>query len=72
MKMRTLDEIRTAGLKALRDNLGQAGMIRFLSRFENGSGDSVREHQQWADRTSMDDIRKLAADHEAEGPESGS
>ena len=36
---RTLEEIRTLGLAALRERLGRAGMIRFLQQFENGSGD---------------------------------
>ena len=30
---RTLEEIRTLGLEALRERLGRAGMIRFLQQF---------------------------------------
>ncbi len=33
---RTLDELRRRGLEALREQLGRAGMIRFLQQFETG------------------------------------
>ena len=35
----TLDEIYREGLRALRDRLGRAGMVRFLQQFETGGGD---------------------------------
>jgi hypothetical protein len=35
-------------------------MIRFLAQFDNGSGDYVAERREWVDRTSLDDLRKLA------------
>lgn len=57
---RTLDEIRRAGLAALRDRLGRAGMIRFLQQFETGSGDYARERHAWVDRTTLADIKVLA------------
>lgn len=53
----TLDEIRQKGLSALRRELGQAGMIRFLQQFERGSGDYAKERHEWVDRTSIGDIR---------------
>ena len=58
--MLTLDEIRREGLDALRERLGQAGMIRFLAQFDNGRGDYTQERREWVDRTSLDDLRKLA------------
>jgi hypothetical protein len=57
----TSEEIRTRGLRALRDELGQAGMIRFLQQFENGSGDWARDRHAWVDRTSLADIKRNAA-----------
>ncbi len=36
---RTLDEIRTVGLRALEEALGPVGLIRFLQQFEHGHGD---------------------------------
>ena len=53
----TLDQIRQKGLKALRRELGPAGMIRFLRQFETGSGDYARERHAWVDRTTLDDLR---------------
>jgi hypothetical protein len=55
----TLDEIRRAGLAALRERLGRAGMIRFLQQFETGSGDYARERHVWVDRTTLPDLKAL-------------
>jgi hypothetical protein len=57
----TLEEIRRAGLEALRERLGQAGMIRFLQQFDAGQGDYASERHEWIDRTTLDDLKKLAA-----------
>jgi hypothetical protein len=59
--MPTLDEIRTAGLAALRERLGLVGMVRFLQMFSNGSGDYVKSRRKWVERTTLAEIRKLAA-----------
>jgi len=40
----TPEQIRTAGLAALKRELGPAGMIRFLQQFDRGSGDSQLVH----------------------------
>lgn len=56
---RTPEEIRTIGLAALRDKLGQAGLIQFIQQFERGSGNWAAERQTWADQLSMDGLRKL-------------
>jgi hypothetical protein len=42
----TLDEIRRAGVEALRRELGVVGMVRFLQQFETGTGDYTEERQQ--------------------------
>lgn len=39
----TMEEIRTRGLKALVEELGPVGMVRFLQQFEVGSGDYSKE-----------------------------
>jgi hypothetical protein len=57
---RTLEEIRKAGLEALRQRLGRAGMIRFLQQYELGSGGFVNERRAWVDRVSLEDLRALA------------
>ena len=56
----TLNELRAKGLAALRRELGQAGMIRFLQQFETGSGDYAAARQSWVDAASLDQIRALA------------
>ena len=55
----TLDEIRREGLKALRDRLGRAGMVRFLQQFEIGQGDYSKARHQWVDSVSLVDVRTL-------------
>ena len=58
--MPTLEQIRREGLEALRERLGQAGMIRFLQQFETGDGDYANERHKWVDDTSLDEIRDLS------------
>lgn len=53
---RTLDDIRRDGLAALRRELGQAGMIRFLQQFETGRGNYPDDRRDWVERTSLADI----------------
>ena len=53
----TLEQIRQKGLEALRRELGQAGMIRFLLQFENGTGDYSKERHAWVDGITLDQIR---------------
>ncbi len=65
---RTLEEIRIAGLAALRRQLGRVGMIRFLQQYETGSGDYARERRKWVDRTSMEELERLLAEYEASRP----
>ena len=67
---RTLDEIRREGFEALRERLGRADMIRFLQQFETGRGDYAKERHEWVDRTSLDEIERLAANGDPELNES--
>jgi len=63
---RTLDEVRHEGLDALRQRLGRADMIRFLQQFETGNGDYARERHAWVDGTTLQQIKQVIADHEAD------
>lgn len=58
--MQTLDEIRRDGLAALKERLGQAGMVRFLQQFETGHGNDATDRHDWVDQTTLDDIRHAA------------
>jgi len=49
------------GLAALKRELGIAGMIRFLQQFDRGSGDWTTERTAWANRTTMNEIRRAAS-----------
>jgi hypothetical protein len=55
-KPMTLEEIRRAGLEALRRELGLVGMIRFLQLFETGRGDYSVERHEWLDQLDLDSI----------------
>jgi hypothetical protein len=35
-------------------------MIRFLQQFETGRGNYAQTRREWVDRTSLDEIRRLA------------
>jgi len=56
----TLDQIRQRGLAALRRELGPVGTIRFLQKFEMGSGNYARDRHAWVNAYSLDDLRSLA------------
>lgn len=49
-------ELTRKGFKALVDALGYADAIRFIKQFDLGSGDYTKEHQQWLDKMSLEDI----------------
>lgn len=50
------EQIRIAGMEALRRELGLVGMIRFMQQFETGYGDYSRERHQWLDNESLDTV----------------
>lgn len=64
----TLDEVRRAGLLALRERLGKAGMIRFLQQFETGAGNYAADRRRWVDDTTMAELRTLAAQPSSASP----
>ena len=52
----TLEQIRLRGLKALSEELGPVGMVRFLQQFETGEGDYTAERHSWLDGVTMDEL----------------
>lgn len=59
----TLEEIRRAGVEALRRELGVVGMVRFLQQFETGRGDYTEERQSFVGKH---DVRSLAEEIQRE------
>ena len=43
----SLEDLRRAGLDALRRELGEVGMVRFIQQFHPGTGDYTAERWQW-------------------------
>jgi len=56
--MRTLEDIRQAGLAALKRDLGVADTIRFLQQYDTGKGDYTKER---AEILGDDDLPALMA-----------
>ena len=56
----TPEEIRQAGLEALRKRLGRTGAIRFLQQFQSGQGNYAIERHEWIDRTTSKELRAAA------------
>lgn len=59
----SLNEIRDRGYAALLRELGPTGYVRFIQRFDPGSGDYTAERHAWLDRQSADDVMKLIKEH---------
>lgn len=52
----SLEQIRIAGMEALKRELGLVGMIRFMQQFETGYGDYSRDRHQWLDDQDLDTV----------------
>ena len=61
----TLDQIRTAGMRALARELGWVGMVRFLQQFETGDGDYSAERHEWLDEADAREWAKRIRDQGA-------
>jgi hypothetical protein len=57
----TPEELRLAGLDALRRELGPVGMVRFLQQFATSAGDYSRERHQWLDGWTLDALAEAIA-----------
>ena len=55
-KTLTIPELKRAGLEALRERLGPAGMIRFLQEFTTGGGDYTKERSAWLDSLNLEEL----------------
>jgi hypothetical protein len=67
----TLEEIRLAGLRALRRELGPVGMVRFLQQFTLGSGDYSRQRGEWLDSWTLEDIAQDIEHRRQSAPANG-
>ncbi len=56
MKRYTMEQIRANGLKALAEELGPVGMVRFLQLFGNGRGDYSKERHKHLAKCSVRDL----------------
>ena len=58
MKTQTLvlDDVKVRGMKALRKELGAAGMAQFMQQFAKGRGDYTKERHEVLDRFTVDGI----------------
>lgn len=65
----TTEQIRSAGIEALKRELGVVGMARFLQLFETGRGDYTEERHEWLDQMTLDDIYTRIQAKRQEKPE---
>lgn len=49
-------ELNRRGFKVLVDALGYADAIRFIRQFDTGSGNYTKEHHEWLDKLTLEDI----------------
>ncbi len=56
MTSRSLNELRKAGIEALKKELGVTDMIRFLQMFEKGEGDYTKERKEWLEELTVEEI----------------
>ena len=56
MSSRSLNELRRAGIEALKRELGVTDMIRFLQIFEKGEGNYTKDRKEWLEELSIDEI----------------
>jgi len=58
MKTPTLEveEVKVRGMKALKRELGAAGMAQFIQQFAKGHGDYSRDRHRILDRFTVEDL----------------
>ncbi|GAA6617106.1 hypothetical protein [Scytonema sp. NUACC26] len=61
-----LTEIRQKGYKALINELGVAGTLRFLQQIEAGYGNYTKERHRWLDELTIDDFRNYVKQKKVE------
>lgn len=65
----TTEQIRRAGIDALKRELGVVGMTRFLQIFEAGYGDYTEERHEWQDQLTVEEIYANIVAKRQEKPE---
>ncbi len=50
MEAKTLNEIHRQGIEALVKVIGPVDAVRFLQRYDRGSGDYTRDRKQWLEQ----------------------
>ncbi len=56
MQTMSPSQLRKAGLAALTKSLGPAGMARFISQYDTGTGDYTKDRSNWLDDMGLDEI----------------
>jgi len=54
--LKTLAEVRKAGISALNKTLGPVDALRFLQQYESGRGDYTANRHKWLGNPSVDSI----------------
>ena len=67
MTTMTLEQVRAKGLKALAEELGPVGMVRFLQQTETGSGDYSRERHSRIGQQGVSALVKRIESHRKNG-----
>lgn len=55
-QIRTPEQLRRDGWKALAQELGTADALRFLAEYSAGQGDYTSDRKQWATQVSADEL----------------
>lgn len=55
-QIRTPEQLRRDGWKALSDELGSADALRFLAEYSTGKGNYTKDRKQWASRVTRDEL----------------
>lgn len=56
--LKTIDELKIEGWKALIDSLGLAEATRYLLQYQKGSGNYTKERKKILDKLTINDIVK--------------
>lgn len=59
-----LEKIRREGLRALREKLGTAGMIKFIQMYSIGEGDYTKERRKKLKKLKEDDLETYLKEEE--------
>jgi hypothetical protein len=54
--VKDLEDIKTEGLKALKDKLGAVGMIKFIQIYSNGNGDYTQDKNEYLKNVTIEDF----------------